>query len=54
MIPPSLPPRNLDRAELESLVNELANRADGWSGLVTFSHEQRHFVSRYREYAGLV
>jgi hypothetical protein len=46
---PLLPPRNLDRTELEVLVNELACRADGWGGLVTFSDDRRHFVSLYRD-----
>jgi hypothetical protein len=49
MILPPLPTRNLDRAELEPLVNELASLADSWTGLVTFSDEQRHFVSLYRD-----
>ena len=45
----SLPPRNLERAELEQLVNELADHPERWNGSISFSDEQRHFVSLYRD-----
>jgi len=45
----SLPPRNLERAELEQLVNELADDPERWNGSISFSDEQRHFVSLYRD-----
>jgi predicted metal-dependent enzyme (double-stranded beta helix superfamily) len=46
---PSLPARNLERAELEALVNRLAAAPDGWRGHVAFSDDERHFVSLYRD-----
>lgn len=46
---PSLPARNLDRSELEALVNTLAGQPDRWDGLVAFSSQQRHFVSLFRD-----
>jgi hypothetical protein len=49
MISSSLPARNLSRAELEQLVDQLADRPDLWRGLVGFSGEQRHFVSLHRD-----
>jgi Cysteine dioxygenase type I len=45
----SLPARNLDCAELEALVNELAQQPDRWHERVSFSDDQRHFVSLYRD-----
>ena len=45
----SLPARNLDRAELEQLVNELAEHPERWSEGISFSDDQRHFVSLYRD-----
>jgi hypothetical protein len=45
----SLPARNLDRAELEQLVNELAEHPERWSERISFSDEERHFVSLYRD-----
>jgi predicted metal-dependent enzyme (double-stranded beta helix superfamily) len=45
----SYPARNLDGPELEALVNELANQPERWRDLVSFSDDQRHFVSLYRD-----
>jgi len=45
----SLPARNLDRAELEQLVNRLAEHPERWDGRMSFSDEKRHFVSLYRD-----
>ena len=45
----SLPARNLDREELEELVELLARQPDMWREHVAFSDEQRHFVSLYRD-----
>jgi hypothetical protein len=45
----SLPARNLDAAELEALVNELAGEPQRWRELVSFSDHERHFVSMYRD-----
>lgn len=45
----SLPARNLDRAELEQLVNELAEHPERWHDRIAFSDEDRHFVSLYRD-----
>jgi predicted metal-dependent enzyme (double-stranded beta helix superfamily) len=46
---PLLPERNLERAELEALVNDLAEQPERWGGLTAFSDEQRHFVSLLRD-----
>jgi Cysteine dioxygenase type I len=46
---PLLPARNLDSAELEALVNELAGQPERWRELVSFSDDDRHFVSLYRD-----
>ena len=46
---PLLPPRNLDRAELQSLVDELASDPDRWRDHVAFPSENRHFVSLHRD-----
>jgi Cysteine dioxygenase type I len=45
----SLPARNLDAAELQALVNELAEQPQGWRDHVSFSDDERHFVSLYRD-----
>jgi Cysteine dioxygenase type I len=45
----SLPVRNLDCAELEALVNELAEQPDRWRERVSFSDQERRFVSLYRD-----
>jgi hypothetical protein len=45
----SLPSRNLDRSELEELVDALALEPDRWRDLVGYSDEQRVFVSLYRD-----
>jgi hypothetical protein len=45
----SLPARNLDRAELQALVDRVALRPQLWREHVGFSDEQRHFVSLYRD-----
>jgi hypothetical protein len=46
---PSLPARNLERSELEALVNDLADQPERWRGLVHFSEPGRHFVSIFRD-----
>lgn len=46
---PSLPARNLERAELEELVDELARGPETWRERVAFSDRERHFVSLYRD-----
>jgi Cysteine dioxygenase type I len=46
---PSLPTRNLDRAELEALVDELASDPECWREHVAFSGEGRHYVSLHRD-----
>jgi hypothetical protein len=46
---PSLPTRNLDRDELETLVHQLASDPKRWRDLVGFSDEERVFVSLYRD-----
>jgi predicted metal-dependent enzyme (double-stranded beta helix superfamily) len=46
---PSLPPRNLDRAELQALVDEIASDPERWREHVAFSNGQRHYVSLYRD-----
>ena len=46
---PSLPARNLERPELESLVDEFAQAKSSWRGSVAFSDDERHFVSLYRD-----
>jgi predicted metal-dependent enzyme (double-stranded beta helix superfamily) len=46
---PSLPARNLDREELETLVHQLASDPKRWRDLVGFSDEERVFVSLYRD-----
>jgi cysteine dioxygenase type I len=44
-----IPARNLDATELEALVNELARQPERWSQFVSFSDQERHFVSLYRD-----
>jgi Cysteine dioxygenase type I len=46
---PSLPARNLDRGELQALVDELANDPESWDEYVAFSNPSRHFVSLHRD-----
>jgi predicted metal-dependent enzyme (double-stranded beta helix superfamily) len=45
----SLPARNLDRGELQELVERLAQQPEIWREHVAFSDEQRHFASLYRD-----
>jgi Cysteine dioxygenase type I len=45
----SLPARNLDRVELEGLVNELAAEPDRWLAHVAFGEDHRHFTSLHRD-----
>jgi hypothetical protein len=45
----SLPAHDLDRAELQELVDRIAQRPELWHGHVAFSDTQRHFVSLYRD-----
>jgi predicted metal-dependent enzyme (double-stranded beta helix superfamily) len=49
MVLSSLPARNLDRRELESLVDQLASDADRWRELIGYSDDQRVFVSLHRD-----
>lgn len=49
MNPPSHPARNLEPAELEELVNRLAEHPEEWRGHLAFSDEERHFASLYRD-----
>jgi hypothetical protein len=44
-----IPARNLDASELEALVNELALQPERWSQFVSFSDQERHYVSLYRD-----
>ena len=44
-----IPAHNLDARELEALVNELALQPERWQELVSFSDQERHFVSLYRD-----
>ena len=46
---PSLPARNLDRAELQTLVDELAKDARHWAEHIAFAGAERHFVSLHRD-----
>ena len=46
---PSLPRRNLDRAELQVLVDDLADQPDRWREHVVFGGGQRHYVSLHRD-----
>lgn len=49
MHPRSLPARNLERAELEQLVNRLAAEPESWREYVDFPDDRRQFVSLYRD-----
>src|SRR5947209_475498 len=49
MMWPSLPARNLDRAELQALVDELAEDPGRWREHVAFSDQKRHYVSLHRD-----
>jgi hypothetical protein len=44
-----IPAHNLDATELEALVNELAAQPERWRDFVSFSDQERHFVSLYRD-----
>ena len=46
---PSLPARNLNRAELQALVDELAGEPARWREQVAFSDGERHYVSLHRD-----
>lgn len=46
---PLLPARNLDRAELQALVDGLADDPDRWREHVVFHGEQRHYVELHRD-----
>ena len=46
---PTLPARNLGRAELEALVDQLALESDDWSALVDYRDGQRVFISLHRD-----
>ena len=46
---PSLPTRNLDRAELQELVDELATDPGRWREHVVFANGGRHYVSLHRD-----
>ena len=46
---PLLPPRNLDRDELQSLVDELASDPERWRDQVAFPSDNRHYVSLHRD-----
>lgn len=45
----SLPTRNLDRTELQALVEDLASESEGWREHVGFSGQTRHYVSLHRD-----
>jgi hypothetical protein len=45
----SLPTRNLDRAELQAVVDELAGDPKRWREHVAFPDQQRHYVSLHRD-----
>lgn len=49
MIPTSLAHRDLDKRELQSLVDDLAGRPDLWQQQVAFSSGARHYVSLHRD-----
>ena len=46
---PSLPARDLELPELESLVDEIAGTPCRWRERVGFSDQERHFVSLHRD-----
>lgn len=45
----SLPARNLDRAELTTLVERLAAESERWSALVGYGDERRVYASLHRD-----
>jgi predicted metal-dependent enzyme (double-stranded beta helix superfamily) len=45
----SLPARDLDRAELQALVDRIAQHPELWREHLAFSDAHRHFVSLYRD-----
>ena len=45
----SQPARNLERAELQDLVDRIAQQPELWREHVAFSDEKRHFVSLHRD-----
>jgi hypothetical protein len=49
MMSPWLPPRNLDRDELRTLVDRLAAAPERWRAHVSFSGGKRHYVSLHRD-----
>jgi quercetin dioxygenase-like cupin family protein len=49
MMWPSLPARNLDRAELQALVDELAEDPGRWREHIAFPGQKRHYVSLHRD-----
>ena len=49
MMWPPLPARNLDRAELQALVDELAAEPGRWNEHVAFADGRRHYVSLHRD-----
>jgi quercetin dioxygenase-like cupin family protein len=44
-----LPERDLERAELRTLANAVADRADVWREQVAFHDEERHYVCLHRD-----
>jgi hypothetical protein len=49
MMWPLLPARNLDLAELQALVDELAEDSGRWCEHVAFAGQTRHYVSLHRD-----
>ncbi|MEU9113184.1 cysteine dioxygenase family protein [Streptomyces sp. NPDC048483] len=45
----ALPERNLDKRELQTLVDELAGRPELWREQVAFSDTERHYASLHRD-----
>lgn len=45
----SLPQRNLERPELEALVNGLSSTPSEWLHQIAYSETERHFVSLHRD-----
>jgi hypothetical protein len=46
---PSLPASNLDRRELQALVDALADEPERWRDRIEFPEHERHYVSLYRD-----
>ena len=46
---PPLPPRNLDRFELQRLVDALASESERWRERSRHTGGERHFISLYRD-----